>query len=121
MAQPPIIKKNEIKEFICEYLNQIKEFQLKHENDDEIIYSFLSINLCVKNKMYLSAILLHPITIKVKKFYEDNKVAENNQDFYECITKIIEYEVTSDTPFLTIPDRDHLIQWHKKMQLKISK
>lgn len=121
MATPILIDKPEITDFVLGYLTDLKHIQDEHKADDEIFYSFLPMNLCIRNKLYLSAVLLHPFVLRKKKFYENSLIAVTNEQFFNTITQIIEYEVLNDAPFLSITERNELIQLHKKMQKKYFK
>lgn len=80
---------------IREILVSLKE-KSKDLNLDEEIYNIIPLNMMCKRKILIPALVFHPITQRVKLFYEDKEQISNLIELKELLFEIINFEISCD-------------------------
>lgn len=104
---------------VIKYLKLLKDFQKKQTSQEITIYSKLPLYFAVKYKIFYKNILLHPLLILERKFFEEKKQINNEIDLIETLGEILKFEVTSNAEVLSVTERTLMIKIFNKLKKKI--
>lgn len=102
---------------VLSFLVELKEKQKKLANKDKVCYSSISLHTALKKNIFFTNLLLHPVILKVITYTEERVVCKE-EELESKLREVIEYELTSDSEYLTKNERDKIIKVHKSLNKK---
>jgi hypothetical protein len=107
---------------IRKFVNLIKKKQMELEETETqyVLYSPISLNYALKNKILIANFLTHPL-ILIEKLFHDDYAQKNEEEILELTKKILEYEFTEKVTYLEKVEIDRIIKFLRKLEKKIFK
>lgn len=98
------------------YIQGLKKKQCEIRGEEKNYYSILTFYHALKYNIFFNNLLLHPLVLKKKNFYEEKKCVKTKKQIKELLAKVCEYEIMKDKIFLETHERDAIIQIYKKLE-----
>jgi hypothetical protein len=114
------VKDEEAKGEVLEFLKSLRLKQREIETEKKIYYPSISLYLALKHKMFFKNLLLHPMVLEKRFFYDNKKIELTTEELIDRLTLVLEYEFTEEET-LSVIERNRIIKVHKKLKNNLEK
>lgn len=107
-----------VSEQVIQFLDQLKIKQKEKQKEGFIFYPKISLYMALKNKIFFTNLLLHPLVLISKKFFESKAQLKTSVELQVELGKILEYEATSLKETLTKSEFKEVVNCFEKLKKK---
>jgi len=103
---------------VLDFYKKFNTKQLEIETDDTFVYPIIPISMAIRYKVLIDELMLHPLVLKNRKFFENVITISSKKDLIKIITSVIERELLTENGeknFMGEKNLNKLIKAHKRL------